>query len=187
MPKVCVLLAQGFEEIEATTLIDVLRRAGIEVAALGVGGTGAGGLDVKGSHGIVLRADRSLAAGAGESWDMVVLPGGMPGATNLRDSPAVRSLIRKQHQEGKKIGAICAAPIALGAAGVLAGKKATSYPGFEKELEGATVLTDRVVCDGNIVTSRGPGTAFAFALEIVAQLKGKEVADGLRSGMLISV
>ncbi len=186
MSRVCVLLAQGFEEIEAITIIDVLRRAEIDVATLGVGGTGADGLDIKGSHGVTVRADKTVQAGSTESWDMVVLPGGMPGATHLRDSPQVQALLKKQHAGGKKIGAICAAPMALGSLGLLQGKRATSYPGFEKELLGATVVSDRVVTDGNIITSRGPGTAMEFALEIASSLQSKAVADKLRSGMLIN-
>jgi 4-methyl-5(b-hydroxyethyl)-thiazole monophosphate biosynthesis len=178
-------LAQGFEEIEAITIIDVLRRAEIDVVTLAVEGGGSGGLEVKGSHGVTVRGDKTLAAGSPESWDMVILPGGMPGSTNLRDNSTVIALIKKQSQGGRKVAAICAAPIALGAAGVLQGKKATSYPGFEQELKGATIVSDRVVRDGNVITSRGPGTALEFALELASQLKSKEVAEKLRSGMLV--
>ena len=185
MARVSILLAPGFEEIEAITIIDVLRRAEVEVTTLSAGGTGPGGLEVKGSHGIVVKADRALSAGSDEAWDMVILPGGMPGSTNLRDHEGVQALIKKQAQSGRKLGAICAAPIALGAAGVLEGKKATSYPGFEKELRGAKVVADRVVRDGNVITSRGPGTAMEFALEVAADLKGRPVADKLRAGMLV--
>jgi 4-methyl-5(b-hydroxyethyl)-thiazole monophosphate biosynthesis len=181
MSRVCVLLAPGFEEIEAVTIIDVLRRAEIEVITLSV----EDGLEVKGSHGILVRADSTLADGAREAWDMVILPGGMPGSTHLRDHAGVQELIRKQHQRGGMLAAICAAPIVLGAAGVLVGKKVTSYPGFEKELTGATPTTDSVVKDGNIVTSRGPGTALYFALEIVAELGGRPLADKLRWAMLV--
>jgi 4-methyl-5(b-hydroxyethyl)-thiazole monophosphate biosynthesis len=182
MSRACVLLAPGFEEIEAVTIIDVLRRAGIETSVLGVGGKG----PVRGSHDITVDADRSLADAESDSWDIVILPGGLPGATNLRDDPRVLALLRRQHESGKRLGAICAAPIALGAAGVLEGRKATSYPGFEKELRGATPSADRVVKDGNVITSRGPGTALEFALAIVADLEGKAAADKLRSGMLVA-
>lgn len=184
MARVCVLLAQGFEEIEAATVIDVLRRAEIETVTLSVG---VSGLEVVGAHGIAIKADKSIGDGASETWDMVVLPGGMPGATNLRDDPAAQSLIREQHAAGRRLGAICAAPIALAAAGVLQGKRATSYPGFESQLGGATYLTKPVIKDGTVVTSRGPGTAFAFALEIVSELQGRAVAEKLRSAMLIGV
>ena len=185
MARVCVLLAQGLEEIEAVTIIDVLRRVEIDVVTLAVEGTGSGGLEIKGSHDVTIRADKTLSAGSPENWDMVILPGGMPGSSNLRDSAAVQTLIKKQNQSGQKVAAICAAPIALGAAGILQGKKATSYPGFEKELKGATVVSDRVVRDGNVITSRGPGTAIEFALELASLLKSKAVAEKLRSGMLV--
>jgi len=182
MARVCVLLAEGFEELEAITIIDILRRAEVEVVTLSVQGSG---LKVRGSHGVNVEADQTLLEAASEAWDMVILPGGLPGATNLRDTPEVQQLLKKQNQAGGKIGAICAAPIALGAAGILEGKKATSYPGFENELRGATYVADRVVRDGNVVTSRGPGTAIEFALELASELSSHEVAQGLRKGMLV--
>ena len=180
MAKVCVLLANGFEEIEAITIIDVLRRASIDVVTLGVASA-----QVRGAHGVTVQADRLLKGSERDAWDMVILPGGMPGSTNLRDDPAVQALIVRQAGEGKMIGAICAAPIALGKAGVLKGKKATSYPGFEGQLTGAICQESRVVRDGNVFTSRGPGTAMEFALEIASALKGKETAAGVRKGMLV--
>lgn len=183
MPNACVLLANGFEEIEAVTIIDVLRRAEISVAVLAVGTSE---LRVEGSHAIVVEADRPLREALNDAWDVVILPGGLPGAHNLRDDPEVQTLVKAQHQSGKRVAAICAAPIALGAAGILAGKRATSYPGFEDELTGATCVTDRVVCDGNVVTSRGPGTALPFALEIVSQLRGDDLASTLRNQMLVT-
>jgi 4-methyl-5(b-hydroxyethyl)-thiazole monophosphate biosynthesis len=182
MPRICVLLAEGFEEIEAITIIDVLRRADLEVATVSVKPG-----RVRGSHGVVVEADRDLAEASRDAWDMVVLPGGLPGATNLRDDPRVADLLRRQAEAGKRIGAICAAPIALGKAGLLKGKKATSYPGFQDQLTGASYEVAPVVRDGNIITSRGPGTAMEFALAIVADLKGKAAADGLRKGMLVGV
>jgi len=180
MPRVCVLLANGFEEIEAITIIDVLRRADIEVvtAALEPG-------PVHGAHQVIVNADSSITDVSPAAWDMVILPGGMPGATTLRDDSRVQELLKRQASQGKKIGAICAAPIALGKAGLLKGKKATSYPGFQEQLTGATYQEAAVVRDGNIITSRGPGTAMEFALQIVADLKGKAAADGLRKGMLV--
>ena len=186
MPHVCVLLANGFEEIEAVTIIDVLRRAEIDVVTLSVAGGGSNGLSVQGSHGIAVEADKTLPVGADTDWDMVLLPGGLPGATNLRDHPQVQALLQKQDARGGKIGAICAAPIALGAAGILQGKRATSYPGFEDELHGAECVEDRVVADGNIVTSRGPGTSLEFALAIVGQLRDPDTAAALRDQMLVN-
>lgn len=180
MTRVCVLLAEGFEEIEAITIIDVLRRAELDVVTAGLSGT-----SVNGAHGIVVQADVPLEEAKAESWDLVVLPGGLPGATNLRDDPRVQALVREQVDAGKRVAAICAAPIALGAAGVLEGKSATSYPGFEDQLTGARVVEDRVCLDGNIITSRGPGTALEFSLALVAELVGAEQAEALRDGMLV--
>jgi len=180
MARVCVLLADGFEEIEAVTIVDVLRRAEVEVVTLGVAGR-----EVTGSHGISLVADRPLADGMDAAWDMVVLPGGLPGATTLRDDPGVQALVRRQHENGGRLAAICAAPIALGKAGVLEGRAATSYPGFEGELTGADCRADRVVRDGTVITSRGPGTALEFSLELVRELRDAQVAEGLAGAMLV--
>jgi 4-methyl-5(b-hydroxyethyl)-thiazole monophosphate biosynthesis len=180
MAKVCVLLAPGFEEIEAVTIIDVLRRAVIETVVLGVEGT-----VVEGSHGITLQADDTLAARGHEAWDMVVLPGGMPGAAHLRDHAAVQALLQKQHAGGGRLAAICAAPIALSAAGVLRDKRATSYPSFADQLVCAAYLDDAVVVDGTVTTSRGPGTALRFSLGLVAQLADADRAATLAKAMLL--
>lgn len=181
MPRVCVLLADGFEEIEAVTVIDVLRRAEVEVVTLGVTGD-----EVRGSHDVVLRADGILNDHADGEWDVVILPGGLPGSTNLRDHPAVQELIRRQNARAGRIAAICAAPIALAAAGVLEGKRVTSYPGLEDQLPGASYREENVVADGNVVTSRGVDTALEFALKLVGDLRGAKVAESLRKGMLVS-
>jgi len=181
MSKVCVLFADGFEEIEAISIVDILRRAEVNVTIAGVDGT-----RVKGAHGVVVEADASLADASTESWDMVVLPGGLPGATNLRDHADVQAFLKSQSSSGGRLAAICAAPIALGAAGILEGKRATSYPGFEGELTGANCVEDRVVVDGNVITSRGPGTSIEFALTLVQELQGAEVASALREGMLVA-
>lgn len=181
MPRACVLLANGFEEIEAVTLIDVLRRAEVEVVILGVDG-----LEVEGSHAIKLVADKTLTDGGAEAWDLVILPGGLPGAYTLRDNAEVQALIKRQQTAGRGLAAICAAPIALGKAGVLAGKRATCYPGFEAELTGAELNAERVVRDGKVFTSRGPGTAMEFGLALVAELMGSEVAQEWRQKMLVS-
>ena len=180
MPKVCVLLANGFEEIEATTIIDVLRRAEVDVTTLGVEG-----VRVRGAHAIEITADATLAAGAQEDWDLVVLPGGLPGAHTLRDDAGVQALVTRQHERGGRLAAICAAPIALGRAGVLAGKRATSYPGFGGELTGAELVDERVVRDGTVITSQGPGTAMEFALQLVTELCGGDKATELRQGMRV--
>ena len=178
-PRVAVLLAEGFEEIEAVTLIDVLRRAGLAVTTCGLSG-----LQVKGSHGITVAADTTIDAALAGAWDMVILPGGMPGSTTLRDDARVGKLLEKAAGAGGYVGAICAAPIALARFGHLEGRQATSYPGFAPELGGADYREDRVVCDGRVMTSRGPGTAMEFALAIVERLAGPAKARELKAQML---
>lgn len=181
MTKVCVLLAQGFEEIEAVTIIDVLRRADVQTTTVGVMGR-----DVEGAHGIPIQADALLSDVANQKWDWVVLPGGMPGSAHLRDREDVQSFLSKQHKGGASFGAICAAPIALAKAGLLNGLPATSFPGFEKELSSAQYLKDEVVVTDRVVTSRGPGTALSFALSLVQVIRGKETRERLSSQMLVS-
>jgi 4-methyl-5(b-hydroxyethyl)-thiazole monophosphate biosynthesis len=180
MPRALVIVADGFEEIEAVTVIDVLRRAGVEVVAAALDGDHA-----TGSHAIRVTCDVPLEKVRASDFDAVILPGGMPGAAALRDSPRVRAVVSELASAGKLVAAICAAPIALDAAGVLRGKRATSYPGFE--LPSAEYSEDRVVGDGNVVTSRGPGTALEFALELVRRLAGAERAEALAQGMLARV
>jgi len=182
MPNVCVLLAEGFEEIEAVTIVDVLRRAEVDVVTLGVTGR-----HVLGAHGLKLEADKTLQDVADDSWDMVVLPGGMPGSENLRDHPGVQGLVKRQNERGGKLAAICAAPIALASAGVIEGRRATSYPGFGGELSGAEYREERVVVDANVFTSRGPGTAMEFALRLAEDLKGRETARALADSMLFNL
>jgi 4-methyl-5(b-hydroxyethyl)-thiazole monophosphate biosynthesis len=177
--RVLVPLAEGFEEIEAAIIIDVLRRAEFEVVVAGLSG-----LDVTGAHALRFGADRELSGLSGKDFDAVVLPGGMPGAKHLRESPLLLEIVREASSAGKVVAAICAAPTALEAAGLLAGKTATSYPG--QALPSATYSEERVVVDGNLVTSRSPGTAFDFALELVGKLSGKELAQKLRKAMLLS-
>ncbi len=179
MNRVAVLLADGFEEIEALTVVDVLRRADLQVTTLALKHK-----DVKGAHGVQVQADALLDEATGD-WDLLVLPGGQPGADTLRDDPRVAKLLHKQVQQGRWLAAICAAPIALGKQGLLKGKKATCYPGFEGQLTGAQLSQDAVVVDGKIVTSRGPATALPFALELVTLLRDKESSDRLRQGMLV--
>ena len=180
MTTALLVLAPGFEEIEAVTPIDVLRRAGVEVVGAGVEGT-----RVEGAHGIVIEADTTLAD-APEA-DVLILPGGLPGAQHLRESPAVQARLEAQRAAGKRIAAICAAPaLALTPSGVLDGKQATCYPGFEERFgETTTFRADRVVVDGDLTTSRGPGTALEFALSLVEQLVGPDKAAALRDGMLV--
>ncbi len=171
MATVLVPLAQGCEELEAVTIIDLLRRAGIEVVSAGLDGQ-----PVKASRGVVLIPDMSLDEALQKDYDMIVLPGGLPGADHLQRDPRIQSLLRKMQAEGKYTAAICAAPRALASAGLLDGRKATSYPG---SLEGSAVrdmeyLEQPVVVDGKLVTSRGPGTAMDFALSLIEQLLGAD-------------
>lgn len=177
--RACVLLAPGFEEIEAVTIIDVLRRGEIDTEVLGVDAT-----EVTGSHLIELKVDRLLSDAMEESWDLVVLPGGIPGATNLRDSDRVQRFLGRLSEAGAKIAAICAAPIALSKGGLLKDKTATSYPAFEDQVKCGRYVRDRVVVDGDVITSRGPGTALDFALELVAQLRDRDAAAALAERML---
>ncbi len=176
-----IVLAEGFEEIEAITPIDVLRRAGVEVIIAGVGTT-----DVKGSRGVRLTADTRLEDYTGVP-DMVILPGGLPGAENLKNSPAVSALVERVRKNDKIVAAICAAPalVLTGQAGMLEGKKMTCYPGYEKDLNPNILFReDRVVLDGKLVTSRGPGTAMEFSLELVRQLVGDAMAKKLSDALL---
>lgn len=166
-----VLLADGFEETEAITTIDVLRRAGIEVEVLGVDGKRA-----VGAHRIAVEAEELLAHRETVHFDLVVLPGGMPGAARLRDAVHVQRFLAVQYEKGGRVAAIGAAPIALAAAGLLNGRHATCYPGFEEALAAGGADVDRgcdTVTDGRLVTSRGPGTAMSFARVLVETLCGE--------------
>lgn len=175
MTKVAVILANGFEEIEALTVVDVLRRANIACHILGFEQV------VTGSHGISVQADR-LWQGNLDDYDMVVLPGGMPGSANLRDDQDLMKGLTKLQEEDKWLAAICAAPIALDKAGVLKGKKFTCYDGVQESIADGCYQKETVVTDGKLITSRGPSTALAFAYTIVEKLGGD--ADSLRQGML---
>lgn len=181
--KALIILADGFEEIEATAPIDILRRAGIEVTVAGLESK-----TVSGAHGLQFQADITLNQYK-EVPDAVILPGGMPGAQNLGNSREVLEILKYLNGQNKVIGAICAAPaLALVPAGILEGKRATCYPGFEQNFKPSTEFsTARVVVDGNVITSRGPGSAIEFALELVKQLAGKEKAESLSQGLLARV
>lgn len=181
MSKVLIPLAEGFEEIEALSLIDILRRAEIEVITAGL----AKDL-VEGAHNVSVKADALLDEVDANSFDMILLPGGLPGAEYLAKSAKVKSILQNFDAEKKLIGAICAAPWALGEAGVLKNKY-TCYPGFEDQV-GKDGYTDSqaVVSDENIITSRGPATAMEFALEIVRRIKGEDKYKELKTGLLFS-
>ena len=174
-----VLLANGFEEIEALAFIDIIRRADIPIAAVSIYDN----LTVTGSHNISVVSDMCISDIQNKDIDAIVLPGGMPGTLNLLESEKVKSLINYAFDNNKYLGAICAAPMIFGKMMLLNGKKATCYPGFEKELIGAEVLNDNVVKDGNIITSRGAGTAHNFAHCFISEFKSKEKADEVISSM----
>ena len=178
--KAIIILAEGFEEIEAIVAIDVLRRAGIEVTTAGLDN-----LKVQGSHGITIVAD-TLMEKTNSDFDVCVFPGGMPGATHLGCSKTVQGLIEKMNADKKLIAAICASPaIVLAPTGVLKNKKATCFPGMQTHFDAETSYkTDSVVIDGNIITSRGPATALEFSLAIVEKLIGKETANKVRKATL---
>lgn len=183
MKTVAVLLADGFEEIEALTPVDYLRRAGLKVTMIGVTGPA-----VTGSHGIQVRADAGPEA-LDADWDCVVAPGGMPGAANLAADPKVVALMKRQQAAGRAVAAICAAPAVLlhAGCGLLAGRRFTGYPGTETKVTGAVFVPGaRVVRDGNLVTSRGPGTAGEFAIELARMLAGAEAAETLAAGLLLA-
>lgn len=167
MSKVLVLFADGSEELEAVTVINILRRGDIEVT---VAGLTAGVL--RGSRGTRIVPDSTLDEALKHNYDMVVLPGGMPGTTHLRNDARVAQLLKQMHAAGQPVAAICAAPSVLAAAGLLDGKRATCYPTCLDEFPQVKLQTAAVVEDGNIITSRGPGTAIDFALTLVERLLG---------------
>lgn len=169
---VYLFLANGFEEIEALTPLDVLRRAGVQVTTVGVGGD-----SILGAHGIRVQADIPDTMYRDSAPDMIILPGGMPGSENLDKSRAVDAALRAAVRNDAYVCAICAAPMVLGKRGYLAGKRAVCYPGFEQYLEGATVTDARVECDSKVITSKGMGTALEFGLALVQVLCGKETAE----------
>lgn len=179
MKKIGVFLAEGFEEIEGLTVVDILRRAGLDVVAISIMGT----KEIYGSHKIGVLADALYEEADFAEYDGVVLPGGMPGTTNLGSHAGVNETIKSFAEEGKLVAAICAAPSVLGQAGILKGKKAACYPGFEDKLVGAEVSYEEVAEAGNVITSRGMGTAIPFALRLAAyfttEQKAKELAEAI--------
>ncbi len=175
MKKIAVFFGEGFEEIEALTVVDICRRAGIEVKMVSITGQDV----VTGAHKISVGMDMQFEDVDFASLDMLVLPGGMPGTKNLEAHAGLMEQIDRFYKEGKLLGAICAAPSIFGHRGMLKGRKACCYPGFEKDLEGAMVMTAKVTVDNHVITSRGMGTAMDFALAITASLCGEEVAQKL--------
>lgn len=180
---VVLLLADGFEEIEALATVDILRRCSIDVKTASI----KTGLEVLGAHNISVKADVLLNDVLSEDFDAVILPGGMPGTNNLQDSSSVNKLFMDAYEKGKLVAAICAAPKVFGAKGILNGRKATCFPGFEDELSGAELVKEKVAVDGNVITSKGAGTAHDFAFEIAKWLGKKEEAEKVRASMQYDV
>lgn len=179
--KVLVPIADGTEEIEAVTIIDILVRAGAQVTVASVGE-----LQVTASRGVKLVADKSIDDCRGESFDLIALPGGLPGADNLRDCPALIEMLKAQKAAGKLYAAICATPaVSLTPHGLLDDKTATCYPSLQDKLPNASA--ERVVVDGNCITSQGPGTAMEFAVELVRQLFGAETARQVEAPLLMKL
>ena len=183
MKRACVILAEGFEEVEAITPVDYLRRAGIEVVTLGVGG-----ISIRGSHGIAVQADAVLSpAEVDGEWDLVVVPGGGVGARNIAASAEAVALVRAHFARGRLLAAICAAPAVVlhGACDILKGRRFTGFLGTETQVSGATFVAERVVVDGNLVTSRAAGCAGEFSRSIVGILAGSDAAADLAARVLL--
>lgn len=179
---ITVFLATGFEEIEAIAPVDILRRAGLDVRTVSIYDTPM----VSGAHGVPVQADLLLSQVDFGQVEMMVLPGGLPGATNLDACTPLRQALTRHAAEGKAAAAICAAPLVLGHLGLLRGKRATCYPGVEHELEGAHCTSALVEVDGNIITGKGPAAALEFGYALVEYLKEQEASMPLRDGMLYS-
>ena len=178
MKKIAVFLADGFEEVEGLTPIDMCRRAGIEVTTVSIGDS----TDIHGSHDIIIKADRLFDEVNYDEMDMLLLPGGGRGTENLENCEKLLELLRKADSEGKMISAICAAPRVPGKLGLLKGQRATCFPGNEKYLEGAeTVADEKAVISGRFVTARGMGAAIEFGAAVIEKLLGKEKADEILS------
>ncbi len=181
MKKVALFLAEGFEEIEALGTVDILRRAEIPVETVSI----TNDKEVSGAHYIKVTADKTFDELDFSSIDMIVLPGGMPGAKNLNEHEELKKHIEDFVKNDKLVAAICAAPLVLGGMNLLDGKRATCYPGFEPELIGAKITNENVTVDGNIITGKGPGLVFDFALQIVETVAGIGVKQEVQQGLLL--
>lgn len=181
MKSAFIFFAEGFEEIEAITIIDVLRRADIPTEMISITGK----LAVTGAHEITIHADLLFEEADFSEAEILILPGGLPGANNLNAHDGLKKKILEFNDKGKPVAAICAAPLVLGGLNILHDKEAVCYPGFESKLLGATISEKPAIKSRNIITGRGPGAALNFALELVTELKGKQLADQLSDGMLV--
>ncbi len=179
---ISVLLADGFEEIETFTTIDILRRLNLDVKTFSINGA----RQVTGAHGIIIKSDFPFKSTDIENSQVLVLPGGMPGAENLRQHTRLKRSICIAEERGAVLAAICAAPMVFGQCGILKGRRATCYPGFEKWLEGAIYTANRMEIDGNIITAKGPGVSVEFAFAIASRFVSEEEIQELRKGMFIA-
>ena len=181
MKKAFLFLAPGFEEIEALATVDILRRGGVDVKMISITDS----RTVKGAHDIEVVADALYGDAEYSDAAALILPGGMPGATNLNDFDPLREQLLEQYRAGRIVAAICAAPLVLGGLGLLKGRRATCYPGFEERLIGAETTGEATETDGPVITGRGPGLAFNFGLAILSAIKSEAVADEVAGGMLL--
>ncbi|HDK7174888.1 TPA: DJ-1/PfpI family protein [Clostridium botulinum] len=180
MTKILVFIAEGFEEIEALTVVDVLRRANIQCDMCSI----TSNKEIKGAHNILVNVDKTLEEIKSNEYNGLVIPGGMPGATNLRDNNKLIDLVKEFNKDKKLIAAICAGPIVLSKANIIKGKEVTSYPGFEEDLKEGLYKEDLVVQDGNIITSRGPSAVMYFAFRILENFKKDSVKE-IKEDMLL--
>lgn len=179
MAKVYEFLANGFEEIEGLAPVDILRRGGLDVKSVSVTGS----LRVQTSHGITIQADMTFEGGDFSDADLLMIPGGMPGSTNLNAHDGVRDAMRRQYESGKLVAAICAAPMVFGSIGILNGKRATCSPGFQKYLTGAEYTGELYTVDGNVITGEGPCATLPYAYKILSMFVGEEKAKALQTKM----
>lgn len=180
MAKVYEFLANGFEEIEGLAPVDILRRGGVEVKTVSITGK----REVQTSHGVTILADMTFEEGGRfDDANILLLPGGMPGSTNLNEHKGVRDAMLRQYESGKRVGAICAAPMVLGSLGILKGKRATCSPGFKKYLTGAEYTGELFTVDGNIITGEGPAATLPYAYKILSFFVGDETTKALETKM----
>jgi len=182
MKNSVIFLATGFEEIEALTVVDVLRRADLKCDMCSIEE-----INVTGAHGITVKADLLISDLIDGDYSCLILPGGMPGATNLKENKKIIALVKSFNKAGKLVAAICAAPIVIDEAGIINGRKITSFPGLKPELKDCEYQEQAVVVDDNLITSRGPATAIKFALKLVERLLNKEVSEKLQESLLVNL
>lgn len=180
MAKVYEFLATGFEDIEALIPLDIMRRGGVDFKTVSITGSKA----VETSHGVTITADLLFEEADFSDADLLMLPGGLPGATNLNGHDGLKKLLLEHAGKGKMVGAICAAPMVLGGLGLLKGKRATCYPGFEKYLDGAEYTAELYTRDGNITTGEGPAATLPYAYALLGELAGEQTADQIATGMM---